>query len=187
MIPMTTQDMKHTADPKPVGQARAGPEPTEATVVSMATFASDATNNARTAAQAGMGAAADGMRRASDQFTRFSGFDGEEGRRLAERSTLNMDAVRACNAVAAHAFQEFWRDWFSLAQRQMQRNVSAFGKLSQARSVQDYLAVQSDLIRDSMQHITEDSGAMARHSIKAVEDATDSIGKVAPGPTARVA
>jgi len=184
---MTTQDMKRSADSNATGQARAGPEPTEATVVSMATFASDASSNARTAAQAGMGAAADGIRRASDQFTRFSGFDGEEGRRLAERSTLNMDAVRACNAVASHAFQEFWRDWFSLAQRQMQRNVSAFGKLAQARSVQDYLAIQSDLIRDSMQHITEDSGAMVRLSTKAVEDATESIGKVALSPAARAA
>ena len=182
----TTQTTKHKADPKPNSQARAGPE-AEAAVVSMATFASDASNNARTAAQAGMGAAADGLRRASDQFTRLSGFDGEEGRRLAERSTLNMDAVRACSAVTGHAFQEFWRDWFSLAQRQMQRNVSAFAKLSQARSVQDYLAIQSDLIRDSMQHITEDSGAMVRLSTKAVEDATESIGKVVHRPTTRAA
>jgi len=179
--------MKQTADPKPAGPARASPEPTEATVVSMATFVSDASNNARTAAQAGMGAAADGMRRASDQFTRLSGFDGEEGRRLADRSNLNMNAVRSCNAVTVRAFQEFWRDWFSLAHRQMQRNVSAFSKLAQARSVQAYLAIQSDLIRDSMQHITEDSGAMARVSIKAVEDATDSIGKVALSPAARAA
>ena len=184
---MTTQDGKRPADPKPNEQAKVGPEAAQASVVSMANFASDASNDARKAVQDGMGAAADGFRRASDQLTRIYGFDGEEGQRLAKRVTLNMDAVRACNAIVIHAFQGSTRDWFSLAQSQYQRNLSAFGKLSQARSVQDYLAIQSDLIRDSMQHLVEESGAMVQHSAQAVRDATQSIGKAVPAPATRAA
>src|SRR3954447_2422060 len=77
--PMTTQDGKRPADPKPNEQAKVGPEAAKASVVSMANFASDASNDARKAVQDGMGAAADGFRRASDQLTRIYGFDGEEG------------------------------------------------------------------------------------------------------------
>jgi len=184
---MTTQDGKRPADPKPNEQAKVGPEATQASVASLTNFASEASNEARKAVQDGMGAAADGFRRASDQLTRIYGFEGEEGQRLAKRATLNMDAVRACNAIVIHAFQGSTRDWFSLAQSQYQRNLSAVAKLAQARSVQDYLAIQSDLIRDSMQHLTEDCGAMVQHSSQAVQDATQSIGKVVPLTVTQVA
>ncbi len=184
---MTTQDTRRTVDSKPTGQARAGPEVTEAAVASVANFARAATSDAQKAVEAGMGAAAEGVRRASDQFTRIYGFDGEEGQRLAKQSSLNMDAIRACSAIVIQAFQGSTRDWFSLAQSQYQRNLNAFAKLSQARSVQDYLAIQSDLIRDSMQHLVEESGAMVQHSAQAVQDATQSIGKAVPSPATRAA
>ena len=43
------------------------------------------------------------------------------------------------------------QEWHGLAQKQLQRNLEGLSKLAHCRSVQDFAAVQSGLIRESLQ------------------------------------
>jgi hypothetical protein len=118
-------------------------------------------------------------REAADRFTKTLGFSGEDSERLARQSKQNMEAVTRCGTVLTQAFQDASRSWFGLAQKQWQRNLEGFAKLTHAKSVQEFTAVQSDLVREGLQHMVQDSKAITETSTRAVEEASKTFSSVA--------
>ena len=82
-----------------------------------------------------------------------------------------MEAITKFGTVLTQAYQDTSREWYGLAQKQWQRNIEGLSKLAQCRSVQDFTAVQSGLVRESLQHMVEDTRAIVKISLKAVNDA----------------
>jgi hypothetical protein len=62
-----------------------------------------------------------------------------------------------------------------LAQKQFQRNLEGLSQLAHCRSVQDFAAVQSGLVRESLQAMVEDSRLIAEIALKAVNDAGKAV------------
>jgi len=121
-------------------------------------------------------------REAAERFTKTLGFTGEDSERLARQSKQNMEAVARCGTVLTQAFQDASRNWFGLAQSQWQRNLDGLNKLARARSVQEFAAVQSELVRESLQHMVQDSRAITETSARAVEEASKAF-SAAQSPT----
>ncbi|WP_336492464.1 phasin family protein [Methylobacterium nigriterrae] len=111
-------------------------------------------------------------REATDRFTRTLGFTGEDSERLARQSKQNLEAVTRCGTVLTQAFQDASRGWFELGQRQWQRNLDGLNRLTQARSVQEFAAIQSELAREGLQHLVQDSRTVAETSLRGVEEAS---------------
>ena len=126
-------------------------------------------------------AASQGFQDASDQFARTLGYSGEEGERLARQSGQNVEAITKCGTVLTQAYQDTLREWSGLAQRQLRRNLEGLSKLGHCRSVQDFATVQSGLIRESLQHVVEDSRLIVEISLKAVNDASKAVSGTAQG------
>ena len=126
----------------------------------------------RKAVQTGVHAASAGFRQASDQFERALGFSGDDGKRLAERYSQNMEVVTRGSAVLTEAFQDLSRQWWGLAQNQLKRNLEGMSQLSHCRSVQDFAAVRSDLMREGLQKMVEDGRQIAETSVRAIEGAS---------------
>jgi phasin family protein len=84
----------------------------------------------------------------------------------------HMEAVGKYGTVVAQAFQDTLREWYGLAQKQWQRNLEGVSKLAHCRSVQEFVAAQSSLVRESLQRMVEDSRSIAEISLKAVNDAS---------------
>ena len=118
-------------------------------------------------------------REATDRFTRTLGFTGENSEQLARQSQQNAEAVARCGTVLSQAFQDASRQWFELGQRQWQRNLDGLNKLTQAKSVQEFTAIQSDLIREGLQHMVQDSRTIAETSVRATEEASKTFSSVA--------
>jgi hypothetical protein len=95
----------------------------------------------------------------------------------------------------AQAYQDTSREWYGLAQEQWQRNLEGLSKLAHSRSVQEFVAAQSNLVRESLQSMVEDSRSIAELSLKAVNDASKAVAGTAhesaapgrPGAEKRVA
>jgi hypothetical protein len=119
-------------------------------------------------------------REAADRFTRTLGFSGEHSERLARQSKQNLEAVTRCGTVLTQAFQDASRSWFGLAQKQFQRNLDGLNKLTHARSVQEFTTIQSELVRESLQHMVQDSKAITETSTRAVEEASKTFSSVGP-------
>src|SRR5215208_5876934 len=138
-------------------QARKNADAAHAGVERLADFRQRATEDAWKSMESSVDAASRGFQNASDQFARTLGFSGEEGERLARQSGQNVEAITKFGTVLTQAYQDTSREWYGLAQKQLQRNLEGLSKLAHCRSVQDFAVTQSGLVRESLQHMAEDS------------------------------
>jgi hypothetical protein len=138
-----------------------------------------ATENTKQLVQKSVETASQQAREAADRFTKTLGFSGEDSERLARQSKQNMEAVTHCGTVLTQAFQDASRSWFGLAQKQWQRNLEGVTKLTHAKSVQEFTAIQSDLVREGLQHMVQDSKAITETSARAVEEASKTFSAAA--------
>src|ERR1700712_2984757 len=139
-----------------------------------------ATESTKQVVQKSVETASQQAREAADRFTRTLGFSGQDCERLARQSKQNMEAITRCGTVLTQAFQAVSRSWFGLAQKQFQRNLEGLNKLTHAKSVQEFTAIQSDLVRESLQRMVQDSKAIAETSTRAVEEASKTFSSVGP-------
>lgn len=119
------------------------------------------------------------VREAADRFSKTLGFSGADSEKLVQQSKQNIEAVTRCSTVLSQAFQDASRNLFDLGQKQFQRNLEGLTKLTQAKSVQEFTAIQSDLMREGLQHMVQDSKAITDTSAHAVEEASKSFSSVA--------
>ena len=170
-------------------------EAAQAGVERLADFRQRAMEDAWKSMESNVDAASQEVQNASDQFARTLGYSGEEGERLARQSGQNVDAITKFGTVLTQAYQDTLRDWYGLAQRQLQRNLEGLSKLAHCRSVQEFAAVQSGLIRESLQHMVEDTGSIVGISLRAVDEARKAVAETAhesaaqgrPGAEKRIA
>src|SRR3954452_19935742 len=176
-------------------QAYKNAEAARAGVERLADFRQRATEDAWKSMESSVDAASQGFQNASDQFARTLGYSGEEGERLARQSGQNVEAITKFGTVLTQALQDTSREWYGLVQKQLQRNLEGLSKLAHCRSVQDFAATQSGLIRENLQHMVEDSRLIVEISLKAVNDASKALSRAAhesaaqgrPGAEKRVA
>src|SRR5215207_5745527 len=152
-------------------QAHKNGDAARAGVERLADFRQRATDDAWKSMESGMDAASQSLQNASDQFARALGYSGEEGERLARQSGQNVEAIAKFGTVLTQAYQDTSREWYGLAQKQLQRNLEGLSHLAHCRSVQDFAAVQSSLVRESLQHMVEDSRSITEISLRAVNEA----------------
>jgi len=156
-------------------------EGAQAGIDRLAGFRQRATEDAWKSMRGSVEAASQEVQNASDRFARTLGYSGEEGERLARQSGQNVDAITKFGTVLTQAYQDTLRDWYGLAQRQLQRNLEGLSKLAHCRSVQEFAATQSGLVRESLQHMVEDSRSIAEGSLKAVNEASKALAGPAQG------
>src|SRR3954468_11413339 len=174
-------------------QAHKNGDAARAGVEKLADFRQRATDDGWKSMESGLDAASQGVQNASDQFTRALGFSGEEGERLrrqarenggavteegerlARQSGQNVEAITKFGTVLTQACQDTSREWYGLAQKQLQRNLEGLSKLAHCRSVQDFAAVQSGLVRESLQHMVEDTSSIVGISLRAVDEARRAV------------
>jgi hypothetical protein len=170
-------------------------EAAQAGVERLADFRQRAMEDAWKSMESNVDAASQEVQNASDQFARTLGYSGEEGERLARQSGQNVEAITKFGTVLTQALQDTSRECYGLAQKQLQRNLEGLSKLAHCRSVQEFAAVQSGLIRESLQHMVEDTGSIVGISLRAVDEARKAVAETAhesaaqgrPGAEKRVA
>src|SRR4051794_10243231 len=104
-------------------QARKHGDIARAGVEQLAGFRQRAAEDGLKSMDSGLDAASQGFQNASNQFTRTLGFSGEEGERLARQSGQNVEAITKFGTVLTQACQDTSREWYGLAQKQLQRNL----------------------------------------------------------------
>src|SRR3982751_6350668 len=166
-------------------QAHKNGDAARAGVEKLADFRQRATDDGWKSMESGLDAASQSLQNASDQFARTLGFSGEEGERLARQSGQNVEAITKFGTVLTQALQDASREWYGLAQKQLQRNFEGLSKLAHCRSAQDFAATQNGLVRESLQHMVEDSHVIVEISLKAVNDASKAVAGTAQERTAQ--
>jgi hypothetical protein len=147
----------------------------EQTARASADLARRGLETARENLQAGLNTAAQSFQRMTDQVTQVLGFNGPQSEELARRSSQNLQAVTQANTVLARGFQEASHEWISLAQERVTKNIDGLNRLAGCRSVQDLVAVQSDLVRDNLWRIIDTNKRIAELSLRVAEEAASIV------------
>ena len=130
---------------------------------------------ARDSLQSGVNLATESFQRINDQLTKAWGFNGPQAEELARRSSQNIQAVSQASSVLIKGAQEVSREWFGFAQERVQKNMDGLNRLLGCRSVQDFVATQSDLARDNLQQMIDTNKRVAEVSVRVAEEAARSI------------
>ena len=147
----------------------------EQTARAGADMARRGTETARDTFQAGLNTASETFQRMTDQVTKVLGFNGPQSEELARRSSQNLQAVSQASSVLMKGAQEVSQEVFGLVQDRLQKNVEAVNRLAGTRSVQDFVAVQSDLARDGLQQVIDTNKRIAEVSVRAADEAARAI------------
>jgi phasin family protein len=133
------------------------------------------TETARDSLQSGLNTATQSFQRVSDQFTKVLGFSGPQAEELARRSSDNLQVVTQASTVLARGAQEVSQEVFGLVQDRLQKNIDAVSRIAGTRSVQDFVAVQSDLVRDGLQQVIDTNKRIAELSVRVADEAARAI------------
>jgi len=126
------------------------------------------------------------LQRSADQFVRSFGLSGREGEELARLSTRNIEAITECGAILMRGFQDISREWLSLAQHRLQKNLEGVQTLATCQTMQDAVAAQTELVRDNIQQIVESSRQLAEASAKVASEAAQTLSGPAKDGQARL-
>jgi phasin family protein len=151
--------------------ARAG----EQTARAGADMASRGAETLRDNVRSGLNTATEAVQRTTDQFLKAFSFSGPQSEELARRSSQNVDAITQTGSILARGFQEVSQEWFGSAQERVTKNIDALNRLAGCRSVQDFVAVQSDLVRDNLQQAIDASRRVAEVSLRVADEAARTI------------
>jgi phasin family protein len=130
---------------------------------------------ARDGLQQGLNTATQSFQRVTDQFTKVLGFNGPQSEELTRRSSQNLQAVSQASTVLARGAQEVSQEVFGLVQDRLQKNIDAVSRIAGTRSVQDFVAVQSDLVRDGLQQVIDTNKRIAELSVRIADEAARAI------------
>ena len=133
------------------------------------------TETARDNLQAGLNTATQSFQRINDQFTQALGFNGPQAEELTRRSSQNLQAVSQASSVLARGFQEVSHEVLGLVQDRMTKNIDGLSRLAGCRSVQDFVATQSDLMRDGLQQVIDTNKRVAEVSLRVADEAARAI------------
>lgn len=147
--------------------ARAG----EQTARAGADIANRSVETLRDNVRSGLDTASRTFQRTTDQFLHAFSFSGPQADELARRSSQNIDAITQTGSVLARGFQEVSQEWFGLAQDRVTKNLDALNRLAGVRSVQDFVAIQSDLARDNLSEVIETNRRVAQVSLRIADEA----------------
>jgi phasin family protein len=143
----------------------------EQTARASADLARRSTETARETFQAGLDTANETFRRMTDQVNQVLGFNGPQAEELTRQVSQNLQAVSQASTVLARGAQEVSHEVFGLVQDRAQQNVDAVNRIVKTRSVQDFVAVQSELVRDGIWQVIEINKRIAEVSLRIAEEA----------------
>ena len=77
-----------------------------------------------------------------------------------------------CHPDVLAGVQDVSREWFELSQKRLQKNLDGLSSLAQCRSVPDFMAVQTALIRDNLEQTLDNSRRMAELTRQLADEAS---------------
>lgn len=131
------------------------------TVQTGAEGAQTAVRTMQEAVQTGLSTASELARLSTDQAMQFFNPGTRDAQSLGDETSRNLQAVAQAGTVLARGVQDVSREWFELSQKRLRMNLDGLSSLARCRSVSDFVAVQTSLIRNNLEQTLDNSRRMA--------------------------
>jgi phasin family protein len=114
-----------------------------------------------------------------ERFARACGVSGETAQQATEQSARNFEAIVQSGTILAGGMQNISLELLNFARKRVEQSMHRVEALVNCRTPQELLAVQSDLVRDSLEdfvqstrHIAEISTQMAEEAVRRMNDSS---------------
>ena len=115
---------------------------------------------------------------ATQQFGRVFNLQAKASEEVANRTQQNLDVLLQTSSLLAEGFQSVLREWMSYTQSAVQRNIDGMNTILRARTMQDLLAAQSDLLNAEVQLLLNSSVKVSEVTARVANDAAQKINVV---------
>ena len=117
--------------------------------------------------------------RADEQLARMSALRDEASRELAGRTQQKLGAMIQTGVKLADGFQTIMREWADYTRAAMQCNIDGMNSIMRARTPQDLMTAQRELINAEVQVMLNSGVRISEATLRIASDAVQSI----PGRT----
>jgi phasin family protein len=115
--------------------------------------------------------------RSTEQFGRTLGLSGDGVQQATERSARNTQTVLYTGTAAAKVMGGISHEYFQMVRHQVEKSMDHMNEFWSCRTPQDFAAIQSDMMRETVETVLESSRRIADMSIKMADDAGKQISK----------
>jgi phasin family protein len=148
-------------------------------------MAEESSRAARTAAEAGAGVARVGadvfqrnaelatelVEQSMQRFSRTFGIGGENAHQAAQQSARNAEAIMQSSTIIAGGMQSISRELLEFARKRMAQNLQMADAVMGCRTPQEFIAAQSNLVRDNLEDFVQSTRRIAEISMQMADEA----------------
>ena len=120
------------------------------------------------------------MGRSSQQFSRTLGLSEDDAQKVTaatERSARNAQTLLYSSTAAAKVMGGMSQEYLQMVRQQFEKHIDHLNRLWACRTPQDFAAVQSDMVRETVETALESSRRIADLSLKMADDTGKQIKK----------
>jgi phasin family protein len=117
-----------------------------------------------------------------EHFGRAFGVGGERAEQATEQSTQNAQLIMQSSTIIADSMQSLSRELLELTQKQMEQNLHRMDAVISARSPQEWLAAQSELLRNNLESFMQSTRRISEISIQMADDASKRMNDASLAP-----
>ena len=127
------------------------------------------------ALRSGLNSASENTRRFTDQVTQAYGITGEGREELTRQGAQSLEMMTQASTMLTRGVQDLSREWFSLTQERLQKNLDDFGVLARCRSLPDVMATQSNIMRHNLEQTIEGTRRIAEVATRVANEAGQAL------------
>jgi len=110
--------------------------------------------------------------RSMDQFARAFGMSGENAQQTTQQTVRNFEALLQSSTILMGGMQNVSRELVDFMQNRMEQNVEHLEALMGARTPQEAIAAQTNLLRDNLERFLHTTRRISEISTQTADEAT---------------
>jgi phasin family protein len=120
--------------------------------------------------------------RSFDKWSSMFGLTGESTTEAIQQSSSNMQAMLDTTAIMASGLQDLSGEWLQFAQRRTEQNLEHVDRLIRCRTLQECMASQTQIARDTFQAFLESVRRTTERSTQLMDEAVRKMGEAPLAP-----
>jgi len=120
--------------------------------------------------------------RSMDQWSKVFGMGGNAARQTMQRSSGNLQALLESTTIMAGGLQNVAEEWLRFAHSRVEDNMDHLDDFMGCRTMQDCLALQTEMARDNFEALLQSARRAAELSTQVVDEAMRKIGETPLAP-----
>jgi hypothetical protein len=125
--------------------------------------------------QSGVSLATQLSEQSFEQFERMLGLASERTKQASQRSTRHVEAIMHSSALLAAGLDALSREWIDFAHHRVVHQRDRLGQVLEARTPHDFAAIQTEIMRDSIEDFLHSFRRVAETSARLTQDAVNKM------------